>query len=201
MTDGAAYACRLDGIVTTVDAFHGPAQLARQAEARSQVAMADRIFITKSDMADAAAAEAAVRRLNAGAPMQRVVQGEVPADAIFGIGPQHDAEDARIQRWLAVPEEHHHHHHHDEVGTVLVTAEEPLRWADLRYWLNSVLTTRGADILRLKGLARIEGAPHPLLLQAVHHMLYPLAWLDRSPPARTEIVVIARGAFGCRVAG
>lgn len=198
VTDGAAYACRLDGIVTTVDAFHGPAQLVRQAEARSQVAMADRIFVTKCDMADAAAAEAAVRRLNATAPMRRVVQGDVAADEIFGIGPQHDAGDARIMRWLAVPDAapvsgDHHRHHHDEIATHLVAAEGSLRWADLRYWLDSILSTRGADILRLKGLVRIDGASRPLLLQAVHHMLYPLAWLERPPSARTEIVVIARG--------
>jgi hypothetical protein len=51
---GARYACRLDGIVTTVDALHGPLQLDRQPEARRQVAMADRILLTKTDLAEAA---------------------------------------------------------------------------------------------------------------------------------------------------
>src|SRR6478672_13810060 len=50
---GARYACRLDGIVTTVDALHGPMQLTRQSEARRQVAMADRILLTKTDIATA----------------------------------------------------------------------------------------------------------------------------------------------------
>ena len=48
---GVRYACRLDGIVTTVDALHGPLQLERQPEARRQVAMADRILLTKTDLA------------------------------------------------------------------------------------------------------------------------------------------------------
>ena len=51
---GARYACRLDGIVTTVDALHGPMQLDRQPEARRQVAMADRILLTKTDLASPA---------------------------------------------------------------------------------------------------------------------------------------------------
>ena len=50
--DDASYACRLDGIVTTVDALHGPVQLERQPEARRQVAMADRILLTKTDLAN-----------------------------------------------------------------------------------------------------------------------------------------------------
>ena len=52
---GARYACRLDGIVTTVDALHGAMQLERQPEARRQVAMADRILLTKTDLASAGA--------------------------------------------------------------------------------------------------------------------------------------------------
>ena len=62
---GARYACRLDGIVTTVDALHGPLQLERQPEARRQVAMADRILLTKTDLASPeqiAEAEARVAR-------------------------------------------------------------------------------------------------------------------------------------------
>ena len=68
---GARYACRLDGIVTTVDALHGTLQLDRQPEARRQVAMADRILLTKTDLASAAQiaeSEARIAALNAGAP-------------------------------------------------------------------------------------------------------------------------------------
>src|SRR5215470_18916408 len=48
---GTGYACRLDGIVTTVDALHGSMQLDRQPEAQRQVAMADRVLLTKTDVA------------------------------------------------------------------------------------------------------------------------------------------------------
>src|SRR5215813_9112782 len=73
---GARYACRLDGIVTTVDALHGAMQLQRQPEARRQVAMADRILLTKTDLASQAQiaeTEAQTAALNATAPLLRVV--------------------------------------------------------------------------------------------------------------------------------
>ena len=88
---GMHYACRLDGIVTTVDALHGPMQLDRQPEARRQVAMADRILLTKTDLAgreQIADAEALVRALNATAPLRTVIAGDadaaVRADADVG---------------------------------------------------------------------------------------------------------------------
>ena len=79
---GARYACRLDGIVTTVDALHGAMQLDRQPEARRQVAMADRILLTKTDLASPeqiAETEARIAALNATAPLRHVVAGAVDA--------------------------------------------------------------------------------------------------------------------------
>jgi G3E family GTPase len=96
---GARYACRLDGIVTTVDALHGPMQFERQPEARRQVAMADRILLTKTDLADAAQiaeSEARIRALNASAPLRHVVAGAVDAADVFGLGP----DSARLEQWL-----------------------------------------------------------------------------------------------------
>src|SRR6478752_7345717 len=70
---GVRYACRLDGIVTTVDAMHGAMQIERQPEARRQVAMADRILLTKTDLAtpeQIAEAEKGIAALNATAPLR-----------------------------------------------------------------------------------------------------------------------------------
>ena len=107
---GARYACRLDGIVTTVDALHGPMQLERQPEARRQVAMADRILLTKTDLASPAqiaATEARIAALNATAPMRRVVAGAVDAADVFDLGP----DGARLEQWLRPLESGGHHGH------------------------------------------------------------------------------------------
>jgi G3E family GTPase len=197
VTEGAAYACRLDGIVTTVDAVHGGPQLARQTEARNQVAMADRILLTMADLAsptEAAAAETAVRTLNPTAPLHRVVLGDIAADHVFGLSPETQLTASGLACWIAAPPPGNALQH-AAIFATMISSDGPVRWPALRLWLDSVLSVRGADILRLKGLVHVEGADRPLLLQAVHHVLHPPRWLERHSaiPLETKIVLITQG--------
>ncbi len=80
---------RLDGVVTAVDLTHACEQLAHHNEAVRQVAMADRVLLTKGDLAaDAMRAEvgALVAALNPGARQIEVAGGEVGPEAVFGCG-------------------------------------------------------------------------------------------------------------------
>ncbi len=188
---GAGYACVLDGIVTTVDAMHGADTLIRHEEARRQVALADRILVTKTDLVpDTAALEAAVARLNPDAPRRRLAMGAVSAEDVFGLGPS-------IRGWPGHNYDHRHHHdlvHDNGIGTVLLTHAGPMRWEALRLWLESVLSLRGEAVLRLKGLVEMEGEAGPVVLQGVHHVMYPWSRLDSWPgEARTQLVVITQG--------
>ncbi|GAC1346677.1 MAG: GTP-binding protein [Acetobacteraceae bacterium] len=193
---GDSYACRLDGIVTTVDSVHGARQLARHPEARRQVSLADRILLTKTDLApDTAALEAALTRLNPAAPRTRLAAGNADPADIFGLGPQ-----AAARAWLRT-----HHGTHDHVpgghlqeggiGTVLLTHDRPLAWPALTLWLDSVLSLRGNEVLRLKGLVQVEGEPGPVVLQGVHHVLHPVTRLPAWPDGerRTQLVLITQG--------
>ncbi|MBV9017042.1 MAG: GTP-binding protein, partial [Alphaproteobacteria bacterium] len=79
----------IDGVVTTVDAVNGNGTLDRQPEAVKQAAVADRLIITKTDLAEGGTAEALARRLralNPGAPQLRSVQGMVDPSELFGLG-------------------------------------------------------------------------------------------------------------------
>ena len=188
---GGAYHCRLDGIVTTVDAMHGRATLARHDEARRQVALADRIFITKTDLvADTAVLEAAIAGLNGQAPTRRIADGVADPADIFALGPHRDP-----HTWLHGPGHHDHHHHEESIGTVLLSHDRPIPWARLSRWLDSVLSLRGEHVLRLKGIVAIEGETAPIILQAVHHVVHPWealpAWPGGAPA--TEIVLITDG--------
>jgi G3E family GTPase len=181
--------CRLDGIVTAVDALHAPAQLTRQHEAQSQVALADRILLTKTDLVTAealAAATMAIRSLNPAAPLCTVLHGSVAPEDVFGLAP--DGAARRPRRWLSAT----FARHESGIGAALITADQPVAVQALRLWLDSLLSVRGDDVLRLKGLA---GATDVLVLQAVHHVVHPPVWLPPRPdlPGRTEIVVIGRG--------
>ncbi|HEX3992969.1 MAG TPA: GTP-binding protein [Acetobacteraceae bacterium] len=191
--------CHLDGIVVTADAIHVHGQLHDQEEARNQVAFADIILLTKTDLvtpAEADAAESAIRAFNDQAPIRRVVDGDVTPDDVFELGPE-----KRPDRWLrsAEPHDHDHdHHNHDGIASIVLRARHPISGQALALWLDSLLSLHGADVLRVKGIVRIAGVEQPLVLQAVHHVLHKLVPLP--PQAVTawagtgsEIVVIQRG--------
>ena len=198
---GARYACRLDGIVTTVDALHGALQLDRQPEARRQVAMADRILLTKTDLASPeqiADTEARIHALNATAPLRHVVAGAVDAADVFDLGP----DSLRLEAWLRPLDANGHHGHQhlpfrhgDAIDSVVLRHERPIDWASLQRWLESVLSLRGDAVLRLKGVVWLQGETRPIVLQGVHHVLHPLVYLDRpvQPEGATRIVLITRG--------
>jgi G3E family GTPase len=130
MTDEDTYRIyQLDGIVTTVDAQHGAQQLDSNYEPAKQIAMADRIVVTKTDLVDAAATEALetrIRELNRAGQILRVVKGETEAWRLTGLGAHEPAlSGADPERWLGhTATEHvhtdacgpdcgHDHHHHD----------------------------------------------------------------------------------------
>jgi G3E family GTPase len=195
---GARHACRLDAIVTTLDALHGPMQLERQPEARRQVAMADRILLTKTDLASPeqiAGAEKRAVALNATAPLRHVVAGVVDAADVFGLGP----DNGRLEQWLRPLDSHGHRHlpfrHAEQIGSVVLRHDSPVSWSALQGWLDSVLSLRGDAVLRLKGIVWLEGQERAIVLQGVHHVLHPPVYLDRAiqPEGATRIVLITRG--------
>jgi G3E family GTPase len=196
---GTSQPCHLNGIVVTADAIHVRSQLQEQHEARNQVAFADIVLLTKTDLvtpAEADAAGSAIRGFNAQAPVRRVVDGDVTPDDVFELGPEQ-----RPERWLRpdAPEHHDHDHHsHDGIASIVLRAEAPVPRRALALWLNSLLSLHGADVLRVKGIVRIAGIEQPLVLQAVHHVLHELVGLSLRAEAAwagtgSEIVVIQRG--------
>jgi G3E family GTPase len=113
---------RLDGVVTLVDAVNGEATLDAQQEAVKQVAVADRIVLTKTDLAEGAAANdpsSPLRRriaaLNPGAPILFAAKGEATVAELIGTGLYDPAtKTSDVARWLNAEDKHRHHHHdHD----------------------------------------------------------------------------------------
>jgi len=200
---------RLHAVIATVDAVNGNEQLDRFAEPARQAALADVVLITKTDIADKAGAAALRRRiaaLNPGAVVREVSFGRIGADELFRHGHHHRDDDvAAVYRWLGGDHarvrdgrghrDEGHGQHTSAVGAAALTLEEPIAWEALSRWLQSVLSLRGGDILRLKGLVNVSGCPEPVVVQAVHHLLHPPARLARWPDAdrRTRLVVIAQG--------
>ena len=176
---------RLDGVVTVVDAVVGTAALDSQIEAVKQAAVADRLILSKTDIASAdqvSALETRLHGLNPGAPIRRVVVGDVAPDFLFGTGGFDPASKiADVTDWLAAEAAHHHHHghHHDpnrhdaRIQAFGLTFAEPLPWEGLASWLEMLAITRGASILRMKGILNLQGEDRPVVLHGVQHVFHP----------------------------
>jgi len=197
---------RLDGIVTTVDGVLGGGQLDEHAEAVKQAAVADRIVLTKTDMADdRAALETRLRELNPAAPVLPASFGDVDPDALFDAG-LFDAKSKipDVEAWLneqAYEDGHHHHHHgvdvnrHDDhITSFCLTFEDPLPWAGFSHCLELLLATKGANLLRVKGILNVQGETQPVIIHGVQHVFHPPValpeWPDNNESSR--IVFITR---------
>lgn len=215
MTDShLATLYRLDGVIATVDACAGMATLDAQEEAVKQAAMADRILLTKTDLAsarDRAAIEARLRGVNPAAPLMPVVDGAVDPASLFDAGlynPTTKSND--VQRWLQAEaydddhhdhgHHHHHHHHHDvnrhddRISATCLTFDEPLQPEAFERWIDILTMFKGPDILRVKGIVCLEGEDRPVVIHGVQHIFHPPIVLDAWPSddRRTRLVFITR---------
>jgi G3E family GTPase len=199
---------RLGAVLTTVDAVNAPGQLGEFDEAVKQVAVADRLVVTKTDLAGTGAVEALVARvrtLNPSAPLARLPDEAIAPDALFPATPFNAAgKHPDVRRWLAAPTHEHDHGHehvradvnrHDtRIRAFCLTRDEPVPWAAFKAWLESIASLRGADLLRLKGIVNVAGETRPIVVHGVQHVFHPPTRLAAWPDAdrRTRLVFITR---------
>jgi G3E family GTPase len=200
----------LDGVVTTVDAVNGPGTLDKQPEAVKQAAVADRLLLTKTDLADSAARqeiEARLQTLNPSATIVWVAQGVVDPARLFNIGFYDPAtKSVNVRRWLrdeAFESSHAHdlgpehnlrhghdlgpghpdvNRHDDRIRAFCITRERPISWTSLSAWLDSLASLRGDDLLRLKAIVALSDRPdQPVVLHGVQHLFHPPVLLPEWP--------------------
>jgi G3E family GTPase len=192
-----ASAYRLDGVVTVIDAVAGKTNMAERPEAMRQVAVADRIVLTKTDLADPASLLSRIEVVNPGAPIITARQGAVDAAAILNAGLFNPASKIPdVAGWLHAEAHAGHHHDHDErVTSFCLTFERPLHWQGIGLWLEMLIQTRGKDLLRIKGILNLEGQDRPVAIHCVQHVLHPPALLSGWPegdPRTSRIVFITQ---------
>jgi G3E family GTPase len=195
----------VEGVVTVVDAVNGAATLDAHREAVKQAAMADRLVLTKTDLAgDPSALLERLRALNPGAPILQAVNGAVEAQALVGSGLfDLSGKIADVRDWLraeAVEEaerlshahQHHgphgHGHHHDvnrhdaRIRAFALSSDAPIRQGALDIFLDLLRSTSGAKLLRVKGLVALAEDPeHPVVIQGAQHVVHVPAVLERWP--------------------
>jgi G3E family GTPase len=212
---------RLEGVVSVVDAVNGLATIARHPEALKQVAVADRIVLSKLQLAEAADAVALRSRIAALNPLAPMIDGTGTLDAgdLIDCGLYDPATKLPdVARWLGGDagshhehgEHHHHHHHHDDAGAHAhdvnrhdgdirafhFRSATPVSEAELARFLAALGAVQGPQLLRLKGIIATRETPEqPMVVHGVQHVLQPPFRLSRWPDANhdTRLVCITRG--------
>lgn len=203
---------RLDGVVTLVDAINGKPTLDAHPEAVKQVAVADRIVLTKTDLLatpdgrdEVQTLVARLRRLNPSAPILDGAAGEAMPARLLDCGLYDpDRKTPDVRRWLAEEAYGHDHdrdhihdvnRHDDNIRAFVVATENALPMTVLDLFLELLRSVHGPNLLRLKGIVRIQETPEtPVVIHGVQHLLHPLAQLDHWPDDdhRTRLVFIMR---------
>lgn len=198
---GARY--RLEGIITTLDALNADGQLNEHPESVKQAALADRIVVTKTDLAGDGKTEALLsrlKRLNPSARTVCAVNGEIDPAVVFESGLFHSrTRKPDMEAWLGeIPKEakeHTHSHGRDgPIGSFCLSLETPIPWEPFVEWLDMLLTSRGGNILRVKGILDVEGEENPVAIHGVQHVFYPPARLPswHEGVKRSRIIFITR---------
>ncbi|HEY4316166.1 MAG TPA: GTP-binding protein [Herbaspirillum sp.] len=221
---------RLDGVIATIDAVNGMATLDAHQEAVRQAAVADRLLLTKTDLADAAQLTALRQRLaaiNPGAAQTVILNGAVEADTLFDLGLfRAEGKSLDVQKWLneeAYKEagghghDHDHGHHHghdhhahghdrhgqdahdvnrhdDRIRAFCFTFKDPIDPVLFEEWLTLLMSLKGGDMLRLKGILNLAGRAGPTVIHGVQHIFHPTIELPAWPSDdhSTRIVFITR---------
>jgi G3E family GTPase len=210
---------RLDGVITVVDALNAAATLDEHMESVKQVAVADRIVLTKTDLLPAAERPEAVQKLrarlaalNPAAPVLDAAAGEASPEGLIGCGlfdPDRKIPD--VKRWLAEeayaaqaehgshashqPHQHDRNRHDERIRAFTLTSQAPIPAASFEMFIDLLRSLHGPKLLRLKGIVKIAEEPdRPLVIHGVQHVLHPAVRLERWPDddQRSRIVLITR---------
>jgi G3E family GTPase len=170
-------------VVTVVDAETGGDTLGWSSEARKQAILADRLVVTKTDIAGknaVAALTAQLRALNANAEILAAVNGE--------LDPSRLTQAASDQRNAFVAEAAHS----DGIGSFVLSETAPMPWTVFSRCMETLMTLRGPDLLRVKGFLDVEGCKGPVAVQFVQHLAHPpvelATWPDNNRQSRVVFI-------------
>jgi G3E family GTPase len=238
VTPGLGAALRMDGVVTVCDAVNGPATLDAGFESVQQVAMADVLVLSKTDLVTPSQAERFRARLAALAPGARNVtatRGAVPVAELFGHGaPDMNGALPEAEAWVNAPAYTLSSlplpplanppaalatgpthglfglapapgaslmaaiapaaRHDDRISSVSMVFDEPIHPMMLDIWMETLIATRGPDILRLKAVIWADGFDTPFVIHGVQHIIDPPIRLARwsGEDHKSRVVIIGR---------
>ena len=190
----------IDGVITVVDTVNGESTYNAHEEAVKQTAFADRIILSKTDIADEIAINSLTKRIRKISPKVTIIKSDkksLPVSKLLGLNdynPQN--KDWNVREWLQIEKNkssnhthNHHDHHHkhdvnrhgDDIETFAMVTSEPVSMTAVNFFLELLMSQMGENILRIKGILNIKGQSCPAVIHGVQHIFHPLEWLEKWP--------------------
>ncbi len=187
---------RIGSVLTVVDAVNGAAQLDRFPESVKQVAVADRILVTKTDLAGqerGPSLRAVLGRINSACEIIDCTEVLPAIEDLLADG-------AAVREWVngAAAADHAHA---SGVSSFTMWFDGALDWTAFGIWLTMLLNRHGEAVLRVKGMLNVAGVADPVLINGVQHLVHPPAHLASWPDEdrRSRIVFIVRDIDEARI--
>ena len=188
----------IDGVITVVDAINGDSTYNAHEEAVKQTAFADKIILSKTDIADKEKVNSLTKRIKAINPKVTIIQSDktsLPVSKLLGLNdynPQN--KDWNVRDWLDIEKNkstnhlhNHHHHKHDvnrhgdDIETFAMVTSQPVSMTSVNFFLELLMSQMGENILRIKGILNIKGQSCPAVIHGVQHIFHTLEWLEKWP--------------------
>ena len=210
---------RLGGVVTLVDAIAGSSSIRQFPEAVKQIAIADQLIFSKTDLVESLSSRDSflelkerVRQINPRADVHEVANGAIdPEDLMPDETEDTEGVLADISQWMGSTEEsrhkadcndhpHAHVHAHDSdqsgIRTFLIELDEPVDRDEFNEFMQDLALEFGENLLRMKGLLNVaDRSEQPAVVHGVQHVFFPIRWLDRWPgeDRTSKLVFITQG--------
>ena len=196
----------LDGVITVVDSINGEKTLDLHEESLKQLALAEKIILSKTDIIDKDEIKSLIYRIKEINPVSQIVYskfGNIPLEEIFGLGAYDPyKKSADVKKWLAAEKykdkKHHHHHdvnrHNENIRAFSMMSENPVNMIAFSFFRDMITAALGANLLRMKGIVNIAGEERPAVIHGVQHIFHPVHWLETWPDndRRTKLVFITQ---------
>ena len=172
----------IDVVLAVVDAVNGEAELDGAAEARKQVILADRLVISKTDLATPATVEASDAAPASSSIRARRSISRLPARSI------RTASSSRPPASAAASSPKPNMPTASRASSS--TQDQPIEWPAFSRAMETLIALRGADLLRVKGILNVEGCRGPVVVQYVQHLAHPPVELEAWPDANRDSRVV-----------
>jgi G3E family GTPase len=175
----------LQALICVIDAVTGPDNIEQMPEAKKQLTLADRIIVSKSDLADRAMTGRLMAQIGAlnPAPIGIAHNGEIAPSFLLDEPPV-------ARQAFDLPAEHTH-----GITSFSVFFDQPLGWAGFEQAMAALMALRGPDLLRVKGIVAIRECRGPVVIHYVQHIAHPPVELEDWPDTdrRSRLVFVTRG--------